>query len=88
MAPKVIPVPRTDPGAYNPNRRAGLLLKSQALHMREALIRHVHEMMDLIRTDMKSLETEAHVSDYIHRATKLLHKLPAQKQPAKKKVAP
>ena len=88
MAPKVIPVPKTDPGAYNPNRRAGLLLKAQALHMREALIKHVHEMMALINTDMKTLETEAHVSSYIHKATKLLHKLPGQKQPAKKKVAP
>jgi hypothetical protein len=73
MAPKVINVPKTDPSAYNPNRPAGTLLQAQALHMREALIKHVHELTTLLNVDMKSLRTEADVSAYIHRATALLH---------------
>jgi hypothetical protein len=73
MPPKVIEVPKTDSGAYNPNRPAGTLLQAQALHMREALIRHVHELTTLLNTDMKSLKTEADVSAYVHRATTLLH---------------
>jgi hypothetical protein len=73
MPPKVIVVPKTDPGAYNPNRPAGALLQAQALHMREALIRHVHELTTLLNIDMKSLTTEADVSAYVHRATSLLH---------------
>jgi hypothetical protein len=73
MPPKVVAVPKTDPGAYNPNRPAGKLLQAQALHMREALIRHVHELTTLLDIDMKTLKTEADVSAYVHRATALLH---------------
>ena len=73
MPPKIIAVPKTSPGAYNPNRPAGALLQAQALHMREALIKHVHELTALISVDMKSLKTEADVSAYVHRATALLH---------------
>jgi hypothetical protein len=73
MPPKVIAVPKTDPGAYNPNRPAGTLLQAQALHMREALLRHVQELTTLLDIDMKSLKTEADVSAYVHRATALLH---------------
>jgi hypothetical protein len=82
MPPKVIPVPKTDPGAYNPNRPAGTLLQAQALHMREALIKHVHEITTLLNIDMKSLKTEADVSAFVHRATALLHTHAAR--PAKK----
>ena len=74
MAPKIIDVPKTDPGAYNPNRPAGLLLRSQALHMREAMIKHVHELTTLLNIEMSSLKTEADVSAYVHKATALLHK--------------
>jgi hypothetical protein len=73
MAPKVINVPKTDPGAYNPNRPAGKLLLAQTLHLREALIKHVHELTTLLNIDMKSLKTEADVSAYVHKATALLH---------------
>jgi hypothetical protein len=82
MAPKVINVPKTDPSAYNPNRPAGTLLQAQALHMREALIKHVHELTTLVNVDMKSLRTEADVSAYMHRATTLLHTTAGK--PAKK----
>jgi hypothetical protein len=73
MAPKVINVPKTDPGAYNPNRPAGTLLKSQALHMREALTKHAQELKALLDIDMASLKTEADISAYVHKATALLH---------------
>ena len=73
MPPKVIRVPKTDPKAFNPNRNAGLLLRSQALHMREALIKHIHEITSLINVDLNSLKSEADVSAYVHRATALLH---------------
>lgn len=73
MPPKVIAVPKTDPSAYNPNRPAGTLLRSQALHMREALIKHVHEITTLISVDMNSLKSEADISSFVHRATALLH---------------
>lgn len=82
MAPKVINVPKTDPGAYNPKRPAGKLLQAQTLHLREALIRHVHEITALLAVDMRSLKTEGDVSAYIHKATALLHThsaRPAQK---------
>ena len=73
MPPKIIAVPKTDPGAYNPNRPAGTLLQAQALHMREALIRHLHEVTTLLNIDMKALKTEADVSAYVHHATAVLH---------------
>jgi hypothetical protein len=73
MAPKVINVPKTDPRAYNPNRTAGTLLKSQAVHMRAALSRQAQELKALLDIDVASLKTEADVSAYVHRATALLH---------------
>jgi hypothetical protein len=73
MAPKVINVPRTDPHAYNPNRPAGTLLKSQALHMHEALTKHAQELKALLDIDMASLKTEADISAFVHKATALLH---------------
>jgi hypothetical protein len=73
MAPKLVPVPKTDPDAYNPQRRAGLLLQAQAYHLHHALINHMHEIVRLLKVDLKSLKTEADVSAYVHRATALLH---------------
>lgn len=82
MPPKVIPVPKTDAGAYDPDRKAGTLLRSQALHLREALIKRVHELTTLVAIDMNSLKSEADVSAYVYKATALLHThsaRPAQK---------
>jgi hypothetical protein len=66
-------VPRTDPGAFNPDRSAGKLLQSQTAHLREALITHLHQVTALAATDIRSLKTEGQVSDYIHRVTSILH---------------
>lgn len=73
MPPKVIDVPKTDPDAYRPNRKAGALLQAQAAHMREALTKRLQELRTLVEVDLRSLKTEADVSAYIHRATALLH---------------
>jgi len=73
MAPKVVNVPKTDPRAYNPNRSAGKLLQSQMLHLREALIRHAHEITTLLAVDVRELKSEGDVSAYVHKATALVH---------------
>ncbi|MGH9742116.1 MAG: hypothetical protein ACRD51_07160 [Candidatus Acidiferrum sp.] len=66
-------VPATEKGAYNPNRPAGLLLRSQTLHLRETLLKHLEELAAVLAIDPKSLKTEGDVSTYIHRATAILH---------------
>ena len=82
MPPKVIDVPKTDPGAYNPNRAAGKLLQAQTMHLREALIRHLHEVTTIAAIDVGTLKTEGDVSAYIHKATAILH--PHAARPAQK----
>ncbi|HKV23383.1 MAG TPA: hypothetical protein VJN93_02225 [Candidatus Acidoferrum sp.] len=66
-------VPKTERGAFNPNRTAGLLLRSQALHLREALLKHLEELAAVLAIDPKTLITEGDVSAYVHRATAILH---------------
>jgi hypothetical protein len=73
MAPKVINVPKTDAGAYNPNRSAGKLLQAQTMHLREALIQHLHELTKLLAVDIRSLKTEGQVSEYSRKVTAILH---------------
>jgi hypothetical protein len=68
-----INVPEPEPCSFNPNRRAGLLLQAQALHIREALLRHLEELASLAVIDPKSLKTEGEISAYIHHATAFLH---------------
>lgn len=71
---KTVDVPKPEPGSYNPNRPAGLLLQSQALHMRQALLKHLEELAAVVAIDPKSLKTEDDVSAYVHRATAILHR--------------
>ena len=71
---KTIDVPKPESGSYNPNRPAGLLLQSQALHIREALLKHLEELAAVVAIDPKSLKTEGDVSAYVHRATAVLHR--------------
>lgn len=66
-------VPATERGAYNPNRPAGLLLRSQTTHLREALLKHLAELAAVLAIDPQTLKTEGEVSAYIHRATAILH---------------
>ena len=71
---KIIDVPKPEAGSYNPNRPAGLLLRSQALHIREALLKHLEELAAIVAIDPKSLKTEGDVSAYVDRATAVLHR--------------
>jgi hypothetical protein len=73
MASIVIKVPEPEKGSFNHNRPAGKLLQSQTLHLREALIRHLKDIADVLAIDPKSLKTEGEVSTYIQRATAILH---------------
>jgi hypothetical protein len=73
MASMVIKVPEPEKGSFNHNRPAGKLLQSQTLHLREALLRHLKDLADVIAIDPKSLKTEREVSAYIHKATAILH---------------
>lgn len=71
--PNVIQVPKPEPGSYNKNRPAGKLLQSQTLHLREALIQHLQELVAVLAIDPHSLKTEGDISSYVERATAILH---------------
>jgi hypothetical protein len=71
--PNVINVPKPAPGSYRPDRPAGLLLKSQTLHLHAVLLQHRKELDAILAIDPRSLKTEADVSAYIHKATAILH---------------
>ena len=71
---KIINVPKPEPDSYNPNRPAGLLLRSQALHIRESLLKHLEELASVLAIDPKSLKTEGDISAYVHKATAILHR--------------
>jgi len=53
MASIVIKVPEPEKGSFNHNRPAGKLLQSQTLHLREALIRHLKDIADVLAIDPK-----------------------------------
>ena len=73
MASIVIKVPEPEKGSFNHNRPAGKLLQSQTLHLREALLKHLKDIEDVLAIDPKSLKTEGQVSTYIQKATAILH---------------
>jgi hypothetical protein len=69
----MIRVPDPELGSYKPDRPAGKLLQSQALHLREALLQQLGELAAVLAISPSSLKTEREVSQYIHRATAILH---------------
>ena len=73
MGSIVINVPEPEKGSFNHNRPAGKLLQSQTLHLREALLKHLKDIADVLAIDPKSLKTEVEVSAYIQKATAILH---------------
>ena len=73
MPSKVIPVPKTPKEAHNPHRRASSLLRSQALHLREAVKWHVAEAQAILAINPQTLHTEGAVSKYIQTVTAVLH---------------
>lgn len=73
MASIVIKVPEPAKGSFNHNRLAGKLLQAQILHLREALRKQNKDIAQLLAIDPKSLKTERDASNYIHKATAILH---------------
>jgi hypothetical protein len=78
---KLIPVPKTPKESFNPDRQASALLLSQTLHLREALTRHLSEIAAVLAIDLRNLKTEREVSDYIKKATVILHPHPTSGRP-------
>jgi hypothetical protein len=70
---KVISVPKTPKESFNPDRPASDLLRSQALHLHEALARHVGEIASVLAINPRQLQTEREASDYIQKVTAILH---------------
>ena len=73
MASIIIKVPEPEKGSFNHNRPAGKLLQAQTLHLREALLKHLKDIADVLAINPKNLKTERDVSTYIQKATAILH---------------
>jgi hypothetical protein len=69
----IVKVPEPKRGSFNHNRPPGKLLQSQTLHLREALMKHLKDIADVLAINPKSLKTEGEVSTYIQKATAILH---------------
>jgi hypothetical protein len=74
MASIIIKVPDPEKGSFNHNRPAGKLLQSQTLHLRQALLRHLKDIEDVLAINPESLRTERDVSSYVQKVTAILHK--------------
>jgi hypothetical protein len=83
MAPRVIQVPKTPNESYNPSRPASSLLKSQVLHLHEALKSHDAEVKEALATAPERLQTEGEVSDYVRTVTRILHPHAGKRQAKK-----
>jgi hypothetical protein len=77
---RVVRIPKPPESAFNKNRPAGTLLLAQVVHLRHALARHVQKVArhlnrvgELLATDLDSIKTEGHVSEYARRVTAILH---------------
>lgn len=70
---KLISVPKTPKESFNPDRPGSDLLRSQTLHLHEALARYVGEVASILAINPRTLTTEREVSDYIQKVTAILH---------------
>jgi hypothetical protein len=70
-----VAVPKTPREAYNPDRPASSLLRSQVLHLREALEWHAAEVQAALAINPKKLRTEREISDYTKRVSRILHQV-------------
>ena len=77
---RVVPIPNPPKSAFDKNRPAGALLRAQAVHLRHALAKHVQKVArhlnrvgELLATDLDTIKTEGHVSEYAKRVTAVLH---------------
>ena len=89
MPPRRIAVPPTPVSSHNQHRVAGTLLRSQAVHMHEALKWHVAEMQAEIQSALAALAvnprrlvTEKEIGDYVARVSAILH--PRASKPKRK----
>lgn len=73
MPPPRIAVPPTPVSSHNQHRVAGTLLRSQAVHMHEALKWHVAEMQAALAINPHRLVTEKEIGDYVARVSAILH---------------
>jgi hypothetical protein len=80
--PMHIDVPKTPKESFNPNRKASALLISQAIHLQEALTRHVAEITALLAVNPRKLVSEKDFGDYAKKVTAILH--PQAAKPAGK----
>jgi len=71
--PMLIAVPKTPKESFNPDRAASHLLRSQALHLQEALTKHVAEICALLKTNPHKLVSEKEFSEYVQKVTAVLH---------------
>jgi hypothetical protein len=77
---KIINIPKPAADAFDKNRQAGTLLRSQTVHLRHALSNYVHEVTahlkeatEVLATDPGSLKTEGDVSTYSKKIMAILH---------------
>ena len=86
---RVVPIPEPPKEAFDKDRKAGLLLQAQAVHLRHGLARyvqkvarHLNKVGELLATDLGTLKTEGQVSEYARKVTGILH-LPTIKRQRK-----
>jgi len=70
-----VDVPKTEPGAYNPDRKISALIQNQVKHLKAA----EEKLPESQRThiDISGIETELQASEYIRKVTALLHRTKA-----------
>lgn len=77
---RVVPIPEPPKEAFDKDRKAGLLLQAQAVHLRHGLARyvqkvarHLNKVGELLATDLGTLKTEGQISEYVRKVTAILH---------------
>jgi hypothetical protein len=78
-AAKRIAVPKTPKESFNPDRPASSLLKSQTVHLHAALTKHLAEVQAVAAIDPRGLTTERQISEYVKKATAILHLYASQR---------
>ena len=71
--PMRINVPKTPKESFNPGRPASHLLRSQAVHLQDALAKHNGEIASVLAINPYKLRTEKEFGDYAKKVTAILH---------------
>lgn len=71
--PMRITVPKTPKESFNPDRTASHLLRSQAVHLQQALAKHVGEIASVLTINPYQLRTEKEFGEYAKKVTAILH---------------